>query len=502
MLSSQRICTTVRQVGQKSLAGAFLFMTLGLAGCSADISRFDLGKFSSSDSGRSTGSLNQSAGSLAINEAPVPPAPLAQPSYDGRIGTSLNNSARDSGSSWTNNRARRSDLRSTDGARQTLQPLSRSDRMRRLDSRSQRAAARPPAYRTPNVINRNSRDSVARAPAAAAPSGGETITVVSGDTLYGLARRHRVSIAALKAANGLRNNMIRPGQRLVLPGSGGPARVARPAPAVAAAPVEPREDRSASGGDYTVRPGDSIYAIAVKYRLRGKDILAANPGVDPRRLRPGQKLRLPGGNAGAIASSRNQRPRKVAAEKIKPAVSNPPRVVNTAAARKYSKIKARIINKKKPVRVASLRQDKATTARRPVRSAVRSPAKRSSAGKFRWPVKGRVIAKFGARKDGTQNDGINVSVPRGTPVHAAENGVVAYAGSELKGYGNLILIRHEGNWVTAYAHNSSLKVKRGDKVRRGQEIAAAGATGTVERPQLHFELRKGSKPVNPMPYLN
>ncbi len=120
-----------------------------------------------------------------------------------------------------------------------------------------------------------------------------------------------------------------------------------------------------------------------------------------------------------------------------------------------------------------------------------------SGNSFRWPVKGRVIAEFGARPDGGHNDGIDVAVPQGTSVKAAENGVVAYAGNELKGYGNLVLIRHANNWVSAYANNEELLVKRGDKVRRGQIIAKAGATGAVSQPQVHFELRKGSRPGRP-----
>ena len=99
------------------------------------------------------------------------------------------------------------------------------------------------------------------------------------------------------------------------------------------------------------------------------------------------------------------------------------------------------------------------------------------------------------------NDGINLAVPLGTEVHAAESGVVAYAGSELKGYGNLVLLRHDNGWVTAYAHNDELLVKRGDTVKRGQVIAKAGKTGSVDRPQVHFELRQGSRPVDPIPYL-
>jgi murein DD-endopeptidase MepM/ murein hydrolase activator NlpD len=116
---------------------------------------------------------------------------------------------------------------------------------------------------------------------------------------------------------------------------------------------------------------------------------------------------------------------------------------------------------------------------------------------FRWPARGRIIQGF---KSGG-NDGINISVPEGTAVKAAENGVVAYAGSELKGYGNLVLIRHPNGFVSAYANNGEIEVKRGDNVKRGQTIAKSGQSGNVATPQLHFELRKGSTPVDPTNYL-
>ena len=121
---------------------------------------------------------------------------------------------------------------------------------------------------------------------------------------------------------------------------------------------------------------------------------------------------------------------------------------------------------------------------------------------FRWPVRGRVIASFGPTPNGLQNDGINLAVPEGTPVKAAEDGVVAYAGNELKGYGNLVLVRHSNGFVTAYAHASEILVKRGETVKRGQVIAHSGQTGNVTSPQLHFEIRKGSTPVDPSQYLN
>jgi len=121
---------------------------------------------------------------------------------------------------------------------------------------------------------------------------------------------------------------------------------------------------------------------------------------------------------------------------------------------------------------------------------------------FRWPVRGKVITGYGAKTNGKANDGINLAVPEGTPVKAAEDGVVAYSGNELKGYGNLVLVRHSNGYVTAYAHASELLVKRGDTIKRGQVIAKSGQSGEVGSPQLHFEIRKGSTPVDPLQFLN
>ncbi|WP_310620391.1 peptidoglycan DD-metalloendopeptidase family protein [Flexibacterium corallicola] len=120
---------------------------------------------------------------------------------------------------------------------------------------------------------------------------------------------------------------------------------------------------------------------------------------------------------------------------------------------------------------------------------------------FRWPVRGRIISEFGPKPGGSKNDGINLAVPEGTQVKAVEAGSIVYAGNELKGFGNLILIRHADGWVSAYAHNKDLSVRRGDIVKRGQVIATTGATGSVTQPQLHFELRKDNRPVDPMLHL-
>ncbi|MGA7000635.1 MAG: M23 family metallopeptidase, partial [Pseudolabrys sp.] len=150
-----------------------------------------------------------------------------------------------------------------------------------------------------------------------------------------------------------------------------------------------------------------------------------------------------------------------------------------------------------PVQVANV----ATEEPRVPEAAVKTAEPAGAMPAFRWPVRGRVIAGFGSKPNGTQNDGINLAVPEGTPIKAADDGVVAYAGNELKGYGNLVLIRHSNGFVSAYAHASELMVKRGDTIKRGQVIAHAGQTGNVTSPQLHFEIRKGSTPVDPTQYL-
>ena len=121
-------------------------------------------------------------------------------------------------------------------------------------------------------------------------------------------------------------------------------------------------------------------------------------------------------------------------------------------------------------------------------------------GKMRWPVRGRVISGYGSGS-GKSNDGIDIAVPEGTPVKAAENGVVIYAGDGLKDFGNTVLVRHENGLVTVYGHASALEVKRGEKVKRGQEIARSGMSGTTDAPKLHFEVRKDSAPVDPSTYL-
>lgn len=259
---------------------------------------------------------------------------------------------------------------------------------------------------------------------------------------------------------------------------------------LAAAPARPAPQVAAtSGGAHVVAPGETLSSIARNYGVTRGALAAAN-GIDINtQVRTGQKLVMP--VAGAPAT-----PAPVVAAAPKPAA---PAVVAAApaAAPKPAPVVATApatpapANAPKPQTIAAV---KASETPDEIREAAAGP-------QFRWPVRGRIISGYGPKPGGQQNEGINISVPEGTAVKAAEDGVVAYAGSELKGYGNLVLIKHADGWVTAYANNSALDVKKGDTVKRGQVIAKAGQTGNVTSPQLHFEIRKGSQPVDPSQYL-
>ncbi|MDA7949004.1 MAG: peptidoglycan DD-metalloendopeptidase family protein [Hyphomicrobiaceae bacterium] len=292
------------------------------------------------------------------------------------------------------------------------------------------------------------------------PPAPKTVSVQRGDTLYKLSRRYGVSVKEIKSANKMRSTRLSVGQEIIIPGSN------------AGAPPTPSTT-------YAVRRGDSPSKIARAHGIPTEDLLSAN-GLSKRSiLRIGQELKIPE----QAPPAANTAPEPVRVASRGPSVPIP--ISNPAREKPVTAVVPKAAPKKKvAARTASLPAPEPMTA-----------------NQFRWPVRGRIMSGFGKKPNGKHNDGINVAVPKGTAVKAAENGVVAYAGSELEPYGNLILIRHSNNWVTAYAHNDKLLVKRGDTVRRGQVISKAGQSGNVSQPQLHFELRKGSKPVNPLSYM-
>ncbi len=302
--------------------------------------------------------------------------------------------------------------------------------------------------------------------------GGTPITVGQNDTLEGLSKRYGVPAAAILQANAIASpSGIRPGQKLVIPRSSNAALTTSGPPATRATASQTAQAQS---GTHVIAPGETLTSIARRYHVSLNDLAKANSIEPYAHVRMGDKLTIPDQSA-ATRTSAVTRPQ---------AQANPAPVQKMAAAETPQTARALT-----PAANAPDDDETGKTAN------ASSPA-------FRWPVRGRIITGFGPKPNGQQNDGINLAVPEGTPIKAAEDGVVAYSGNELKGYGNLVLIRHANGFVTAYAHASELMVKRGDQIKRGQVIARSGQTGTVTSPQLHFEIRKGASPVDPTQYLS
>jgi murein DD-endopeptidase MepM/ murein hydrolase activator NlpD len=323
--------------------------------------------------------------------------------------------------------------------------------------------------------------SVPRSVAAArAPAQGTAIIVGTSDTLEILARRYNVSPAAILQANGYKGpRVLSPGQQLIIPH---PA-VAGSAPALTAPASKPVSAAGAAPFIHVVNHGDTLLSIARRNHVSVTELARAN-GIEPTaKLHLGMKLTVPAKTAAAAPGAQ---PALAAAQPVATPMAPATRVAAVTA------------DPQQKARLAQATTVEDISAEKPVKAADATGALPT----FRWPVRGKVITSYGAKTNGKANDGINLAVPEGTPVKAAEDGVVAYSGNELKGYGNLVLIRHSNGYVTAYAHASELLVKRGDTIKRGQIIAKSGQSGEVGSPQLHFEIRKGSSPVDPLQFLN
>ena len=311
----------------------------------------------------------------------------------------------------------------------------------------------PSQVRAINAPPRTVHTAPAPSPSRARPAaqsdavfvGAQAVIVGRGDTLYALSRRHRVSARAIIDANHLAPPYkLVVGQRLVLP----------------------------RDFVHTVVRGDTLSGVSRKYGV-GMYVLAKVNGLAPPYLiRTGQKLRVPG-------QVKTQGTSESVAAKTERKVSRPP--VSSGPA-------------------VTMVQPKADPQPAAPAKAIPKPPPASGAG-FLWPARGKIVSAFGAKAKGLQNDGINIAAARGAPVYAAENGVVAYAGNQIRGFGNLLLIKHTGGWITAYAHNDRLLVTRGQKIKKGQVIAKVGSSGNVSSPQLHFELRKGRRAVDPIKHL-
>jgi len=310
--------------------------------------------------------------------------------------------------------------------------------------------ARPPAPATQQA---------ARAETAPIQPGSDYV-VREGDTLFTVARRAGVPTRAVIDANRLNPPYaLEPGSRLSIPN------------------VRTHE----------VRAGDTASQLAQRYGVPLRELVRANAIDPPYSIRVGQRLIIP---------ERPSAPAAVVQAPVQPVISAPiPAPAAPSPATPAPAVASVPASAAPPVPQAAALPPP-TPANPPA-----APVDTNAPGRLLWPVRGVVVSDFGPKAGGLQNDGVNIAAPRGTPFRAADTGVVIYAGNELRGFGNLLLLRHEGGMVTAYAHADELLVQRGETVRRGQTIGRVGATGNVGTPQLHFEVRRGTRAVNPVEFL-
>ena len=319
------------------------------------------------------------------------------------------------------------------------------------------------------------------------------VTVAPGDTVYAIARAHDLTPAELIAANGLvAPYRLSLGQTLTLPAPAEATRVANPervlpqrAPdpvPVAGAPaqqvatalianIERIEGREKLDALYAVRPGDTLFGLSRRFGVPVGQLADANALQPPYALSLGQRLIVPAVvpatpvETGPLAAVPTGETGGTGETGTAPDPASMPEVLNAPTAE--ARPEAFLVD-------------------------------RSAVSRFDWPLKGAVLSRYGETVDGQRNDGINMAAPAGTPIRAAASGEVVYRGDELAGYGNLLLVKHQDGWVSAYAHAGDILVKKGDTVTKGQVVARVGATGAVDSPQLHFELRHDLQPQDPV----
>jgi murein DD-endopeptidase MepM/ murein hydrolase activator NlpD len=321
-------------------------------------------------------------------------------------------------------------------------------------------------------------------------------TVNPGDTVYTISQRYNLPLREIISINSLNAPYpLTTGMRVKLP--------------------PPNE--------YKVRPGDTLNGISRMFSVSVSEVAKLNNIASPFVIEKGQVVRLPSAQpklqetfadnpplpsfdsdiAAGEKTAMAVKPGAVESEVLAPPMGQQAgstvTTATTGAATKITTATPDASGKFPPQPTAKATQVQKTSASLP-QVAQKVPA-RAGSGRFMRPVDGKVISKYGPKDGGLHNDGINIKAARGTAVRAAENGVVAYAGNELQGYGNLVLIRHADRYMTAYAHMEKIIVKKGETVKVGQSIGTVGSTGQVDSPQLHFEVRRGTQALNPDLYL-
>jgi murein DD-endopeptidase MepM/ murein hydrolase activator NlpD len=290
-------------------------------------------------------------------------------------------------------------------------------------------------------------------------------TVLEGDTVYEIAQNYHLPVREIITLNNISAPyVLNAGYRMKLP--------------------PPNEHR--------VKEGDTVEIVAKMYEVSPNRLTSLNNLQSPYQLRVGQVLRLPTPTQKAIEDMNVANPVENAS--VQPVERQVVRTIPREDVEYLGQSDSNIVTPDQKPQV----QQASVSARASIPS---QTPKMSGNGKLMQPVNGNIVSSFGPKADGLHNDGINISAVKGAPVRAAENGVVVYTGNDLEGYGNLVLIRHDGKLMTAYAHLDKMLVKRGDIISRGASIGTVGTTGQVDRPQLHFEVREGTKALDPARYL-
>ena len=348
-------------------------------------------------------------------------------------------------------------------------------------------------------------------------SDGEFVTVVRGDTLYLIGKKYNLTVAELAKMNNLSEPyVLKVGQKLRIRAAE-PVEVPKPKPEpkVEAKPEpkpEPKKEvktekkpvakaeasrKTTTRVDVehiTVTPGDTLYSLSRKYSIPVNDLAVMNDLTAPFALYAGQTLKVPDLSTAPVRTAKPSATKQENAPATKQ--TDKPKTEQKQSAKQDTK------PAQKPAQKTDKKQQTQNPKAKPTTTATKKPAIMArSSSRFSWPVRGKILSNYGAKTNGLFNDGINIGAVRGSSVLAAENGVVAYAGNEVKGMGNLVIIQHSDGWMTVYAHMDSMLVRRGSRVGVGQKIGTVGQTGKVDKPQLHFEVRKGTKAYNPIQYL-
>ena len=317
------------------------------------------------------------------------------------------------------------------------------------------------------------------------PDGITAIAVQRQDNLYTIAKRYGVELRDLIEANHLSPPYhIYPGQALTLPKK----RV------------------------HIVRYGETLNSIAQIRNVDVYNLVKLNKLHPPYNIQQGQRLHLPfPQEKSALVAAQHKAVKgavaKPSLETTVPKGASAPRVSSSKEAVSTSLKQSEPVDRPQPVKPTPP-LEATRLSKNPSKLKQEAPTLLPSSAqnlppidKFHWPLKGKILAKYGKKQGGLKNEGLNIKSKQGTGVLAAETGQVVYCGDALKGYGNLILLKHREGWVTAYAHLDKILVKKGDTVKKGSKVATVGATGNVDQPQLHFEIRRQTRTVDPLKYL-